>query len=57
MNFNSYTEIMGLKGVNSHGMHSQSILLGDRRDLQQMINKMQVPLYDDQKMTARAWLH
>lgn len=53
MNFNGYLEILGLKGSISHSTHFQSNSWGDKKDLQQKINKMQVPFYDGQKMTTR----
>lgn len=57
MNFNGYLEFIGLKGGPNHHAQSQSHSWGSKRDLQQKLNKMRVPMYDGRKVTARAWLH
>lgn len=56
MNFNRYLEILGIKGGHTHHMQSSSHSWGNKRDLHQKLNKMQVPMYDGQKVMGRAWL-
>lgn len=57
VNFSGYLEILGLKGNNSHGQRNSNNLWDEKRDLQNKINKMQVPMFDDKKVMTRAWLH
>lgn len=56
INFNSYLELVGLKG----GVHGQRPSIGsrdERRDLQYKISKVQVPTFDGKKMVVRAWVY
>lgn len=57
VNFSSYVELLGLKGVGSHGQRHASSPWEEQRDMQQKLNKMQIPMFDGVKMTTRAWLH
>lgn len=57
INFNVYLEILELKGSSSQGPYTPSSSWGDKRDLKQKINKMQVPMYDTKRMMARYRLH
>lgn len=48
---------IGIFGQKASGSHTHGGSWEDRRDLQQRLSRMQVPLYDGNgKMIARAWL-
>lgn len=57
MEFNRYLELLRLKGGHAHIPHTPRNAHLKKKDLNQKMGKLQVPMYDGKNMTSRDWLN